>query len=98
MALMGNTIKIRAEFEDFSGVHMDPETVELKIYDYAHRVIEGPIQIQESHKIDIGVYEYPYTVPYGKDELYYEFTGVIEGNPSVGRGKITRKWTEGGSC
>lgn len=92
MPLIGNTIKLRAEFKDFDGIPYDPTDITLTVYDDNRVLVSGPISLGEGNKISNGVYEYDYTIPAGNTNLVYEFKGLIGGKPVLGRSKISRTW------
>jgi len=40
MSLIGNTVRLKAEFKDFNGEHVSPENVVLRIYNgYKQQVV-----------------------------------------------------------
>ena len=82
MALMGDTVKLRVEFRRWDGTPADPEGITLTIYSEHKNPIET-IEITPLYSVDIGVYEYPYTIPTIKNDtvLYYRFEGILEGHP-----------------
>lgn len=86
----GSTVKLRAEFLDYSGKPVDPEEVTLRVYDCNEKEIGVSATVSTAFRLDVGIYEYPFTVPVGVTDLVYEFTGMIEGNPSIGRGTLKR--------
>ena len=92
MALVGSTVKLKAEFKDFDGNYFDPEEVLLNFYDNMRRQIGETIIIESKHNVDVGIYEYQYVVPKGVGSLTFEFIGMLEGNPSIGRGIMVRTW------
>ena len=92
MAKIGNTVKLVAEFRDFDGKLADPDVVYLRVYDNLKNQIGATIEITEDFKTSLGVYKYPYVIPNGSGTITYEFTGLIEGNPCVGRGSVSRTW------
>jgi hypothetical protein len=93
MAVIGNTIKLRAEFKDYEGNLCDPDSVELRILDNMKRQLGDTMIVSTIYRVSTGIYEYPFVVPDGAGQLTYEFRGTIEGNPAIGRGTITRTWS-----
>ena len=91
MALIGNTIRITAEFVTWAGSKADAENPILNIYDnYAKNLLESiPL---DNHKIDIGTYEYDYVIPEGIGYIYFEIIGNVEGMPEVARIREERVW------
>ncbi len=92
MPLIGDTVKLRAEFRDFAGTLTDPSTITLNVYDRSKKLIWGPIEDVPEHKVSVGVYEYPYVIPKGYSVLYYEFIANPENLAAVARGAINIKW------
>lgn len=93
MAIMGNTIKLRAEFRDYDGELYDPSTVTLKIYNTNRNQLGSTVTVTDNDRVDVGIYECEYTVPIGSGNLTYEFEGITGSMPVVGRGTIIRSWT-----
>lgn len=87
----GNTIRITAEFRDFSNVLSDPTLIMFRVYDQAYNQI-GEYSIDlTSMKSSTGIYFYDYTIPitgYTNQKLYYEFYGEVSGSPSLNRGSF----------
>ena len=90
LVLSKNTVRLKAEFKDFDGNLVSPEDVVLRIYTWDREQIGNPIPV---NPIDIGVFQYDYTVPdTPNNALYFEFQGTIGGNPVVARDIMTVKW------
>ena len=89
MALIGNTVRLEAEFEDFDGELVSPDDVKVIIYDGRREII---------HKADVtpyetGKYHYDYTIPAEPlGQLYVEFSGMLAGKPKAGRTTLERRW------
>lgn len=89
MPLIGDTVRLKAEFKDFDGEYISPDDVKLKIYDGSKQVIEE-ISVAP---YEIGKYQCDYTVVGGyPDPFYYEFTGMLGDKPVLGRSELKRKW------
>lgn len=90
MPIAESSVKLRAEFKTYSGSLADPTNVELRIYDHNRKLLET-IPLTTENWVSVGVYEYEYTLP-DYPSIYYEFTGILEGSRTVGRGEIKIKW------
>ena len=90
MPLIGNTVRLKAEFRDFNGEYVSPENVVLRIYDGYKKQVGEDIPVLPS---DVGKYQYDYVIP---DDvigpLYFEFVGTLEGLPILGRAAIDKRW------
>jgi phage tail sheath gpL-like len=96
MPLIGNTVRLKAEFKDFNGEHVSPENVILRIYNAYKKQVGEDIPVSPS---DVGKYQYDYIIPgvvkTGNSiagTLYFEFVGTIGGLPVLGRATIDKKW------
>lgn len=87
--LIGNTVRLKAEFKDFNGEHVSPENVILRIYDRHKKQVGEDIPVSPS---DVGKYLYDYVIPDVFGTLYFEFVGTIGGLPVLGRATIDKKW------
>lgn len=95
MAIVGDTIRLKAEFKSWDGVLADPDNIVLKLYD-AHKVQIGEdIPIGTQHNVSPGVYQYEYTVT-DIPLMYFEFQGQLEGKPILARSTINIIWCERG--
>lgn len=95
MALIGNTVILRAEFRDYDGRAMiTPSDIKLTIYDSNKRIIDGPFDVTIANRVEEGIYEYPYVVPKGNGPIVFAFEGIgPDGKPVVSRAMISREWT-----
>jgi len=89
MPLIGDTIRLKAEFKDFNGEHVSPENVYLRIYDGYKKQVGEDILVLPS---DVGKYQYDYVIPDVIGPLYFEFVGTLEGLPILGRATIDKRW------
>jgi hypothetical protein len=90
MPIIGDTIRLKASFYNYSGALTDPDSVTVKIYTDI-----GPIQIETgaATKEATGVYYYDYTIPADiNGALVYEFAGILDGTPTVGRAMLDKSW------
>jgi len=94
MALIGNTVRLKAEFRDYEGMLMDPdpESVRLTLYDGRRKRI-GESIIPE--RVETGIYRHEHVVT-GDDlrPVYFEFAGTAGGMPILGRAILESEWTE----
>jgi len=91
MAIIGNTIKIHVEFVTWGGSKSDVLNGTIKIYDKFRKLLQT-ISLDDSTKVQTGVYEVKYVVPDGFGDLTAEASATLEGNPIVGRASIEREW------
>jgi len=90
MSLIGNTVRLKAEFRDFDGELVSPGNVVLRIYDGYKKQVGEDIPVLPS---DVGKYQYDYVIPGDViGPLYFEFVGTIGGLPILGRATIDRRW------
>lgn len=90
MPLIGDTIRLKAEFKDFNGVYVDPDDVVLKIYAGNKKQLGEDIT---PDRVGLGKYQYDYVVPEDViGPLYFEFSGEIDGKPILGRAALERTW------
>ena len=92
MAIVGNTVRLTAEFKTFNDVYSNPTDITLKIYNKRNIQVGDTISITAEHKTSTGIYSYDYTIPSGNDELIYEFSGMLEGTAILGRSAIVVGW------
>ena len=88
MPLIGNTVRLKAEFRDFNGELTDIENPRVVVYDSKRKVILDA----EPERIEEGKYQYDYVIPNVIGPLYFEFAGAIEGLPILGRTIIDKRW------
>ena len=90
MAIIGDTIKLQAEFHSWDGEPASPNNVILKIYNMRKQQVGEDIT---PSLVQTGKYEYDFTIPrLPGDMFYYEFSGVLEGTPIVSRKQIDNIW------
>lgn len=94
MALIGNTVRLEGEYKSFTSQLVDPVTPKLRIYESGKRTPVETIDLLETNRIGLGIYEYYYKIPDGKVNLEYEFSGVIDGHEILGRTTLPRFWVE----
>lgn len=94
MPFIGNTIRLVVKFKDFDQEYADPDEIILRFYDHRRNQIGGDITLNlVTDKIDTGIYQYTYTIPDTVSRsIIFEFTGDLDGTPSIGRGEIPLRW------
>lgn len=93
MALVGNTVTLKAEFKTKAGAKSPATEVTMRIYDEAFNLIKE-VEQTDLAEIGTGEYEYNYIIPKGLNPLYYEFTGKHEGIRKTGRKPLVREWVK----
>ena len=88
MPLIGNTIRLKAEFRNFNGELFDIENPKVVVYNNKRKVILDA----EPERIEKGKYQYDYVIPEVFGQLYFEFRGTIRGLPILGRATIDKRW------
>ena len=88
MAFTGDSIKLKVHFKDFDGQYVDPTNITLKVYNETKEQLGETINITETNKISIGIYEYNYTLPNADSDLILEFSGSNSGSPIIIRKTI----------
>lgn len=86
MALIGNTIRITAIFEnpDVPGEYVDPTNITLKVYEDRTQTLIDEVSIDASYKVSAGIYKINYVVPDGERALVLEVKGYVNGFPIIG--------------
>ncbi len=92
MATMGNTVRLTVTFTDWDATPVDPTGVALRILDADYNQLGATIPEASLTHVSTGVFRYDYTIPYGRDELYAEFSGLSGGTTVLGRLRIDREW------
>jgi len=85
----GDTIRLECTFYDFSGEKVDPEYVNIIIYDSRYNEL---FKGEGLSKGSVGEYFYDYTTEKKEQRLYYEWYGMIDGKPSLKRGEFMTKF------
>jgi len=93
MAIITNTVRLRAEFKTFAGEFSNPTSITFKVYNKQRVQVGTTVDITADDRISTGIYEYDYTIPTGYTELTYEFSGLLEGKYITGRSTIDCDWT-----
>jgi len=91
MAFVGDTVRLKVKFRTFNGNAVDPLDVNLRVLDGDNYQEVETVAITNDNKVDVGVYEYDYVIPYGEsDTLIYEFSGTHNNKPILSRGRFDR--------
>ncbi len=90
--IIGNTVRLHAEFRDSAGQLEDADAVKVRIYD-------GGRNLLEEHDVApyaTGQYQHNYTIPQDPVPgiLYFEFSGECGTYDAVGRSTLERVWAE----
>ena len=89
MAFIGDTVRLKVKFRTFNGNAVDPLDVKLRVLNGNDYQEIDTVDITDDNKIDVGVYEYDYVIPYGESEtLIYEFSGTHNDKPILSRGRF----------
>jgi hypothetical protein len=88
--IIGDTIRLKATFYNYSGALADPDSVTAKIYSHIGQIL---LATGAATKESTGVYYYDYTVPADVPGLIvYEFSGMMDGTPTAGRATFEKVW------
>lgn len=90
MAFTNGTVKVRMEFLTSNGSYADATNIQLKVYDINSTLIDT-VDVTDSNKVSIGIYEIEYTVPAGYNEVIAEVVGEIGTATIVGAVEIDTK-------
>ena len=93
MPLIGSVNRIKATFHNWDNTLVDPEAVEVTIYDEKGTVLLEKTILTITNRESTGVWFYDYTLP---DEplILVEFKGIIDETLSVQRKIICPVWRE----
>ena len=91
MIYQGDTVRLKINFRNFSGVNVDPTEIKLTIYDMYKNQMEQFI-LDDANKENVGVYFYDYTPATELSEFIFEFSGLYNGNPTVVRDSLQIKF------
>lgn len=79
----GTTVRFESQFFDFDGTPIDPDTVQVKIYDEKYRLLETVPATPYTG--ETGKYFHDYVTPSKEQRLIYEWYALIDGKPSLKR-------------
>lgn len=84
----GNTVRLQCIFMDFDGNKIDPQNVQITVYNYRYTILERLMLGSES-RIDLGTYQFFYQTD-SEDEMkyIYEYRGEVNGVVSLKRGSF----------
>lgn len=89
--LQGDTVRLKVNFKSFTGQSVNPVNVKLTIYDKDKNQIEQ-IPLDDTYKLDVGVYFYDYTPALELNEFIFEFGGSYNSHPIIVRGRLELKF------
>lgn len=90
MAYGGDTVRLQVKFRDFNDFAVNPTDIKLTTYDINKNQIDQ-ISINDTNKVDVGVYFYDYVLPEDETEIVFEFKGTHNEKPILTRGNIPIK-------
>lgn len=91
MALMKNTVRLRAEFRNFDQELSDPSDITLTIYKQVNNQIMTSASPADIVRESLGTYHYDYLVPLGVGNLYYEWSGTLDTTVITNRAVLSRE-------
>lgn len=90
--LKGDSVRLKVNFKTFTGIAVNPvNPVNLVIYKTDETVVET-IVLDDTNKLDVGVFYYDYTPAIGLNEFIFEFNGTYNNKTILSRGKIDVKF------
>lgn len=87
----GTTVRFVVNFYDFDGNPIDPDIINIIIYDQKYNQIFSQV-VDSNTKTGVGSYFYDYITAPKEQKMYYEWNGTINGKPSLKRGTIMTKF------
>lgn len=92
MTVIGNTVRLTAEFKTFAGVLSDAENVSLLIKDSDGSTLINVTYPTGIVRVSVGQYRYDFTVPAGIGYINYEWSGFLENSVILNRKYLTREF------
>lgn len=89
--LQGDTVRLKCHFKTFDGKSVDPTDVKLTIYNGKNEQIEQ-IPLDDTNRLDVGVYFYDYVPASELNEFIFEFAGSVNNKPILSRGRVEVKF------
>lgn len=87
----GDTVRLQCHFKSFEGKPIDPEDVRLTIYKSDQTQVKQFI-LDDTNKIDVGIYYYDYTPAVELNEFIFEFGGMVNNHPIIARDIVQVKF------
>jgi hypothetical protein len=88
-AVIGDTIRLSAEFKDWDGLPADLDDVTITIYDQNKEEMESFTPIRD----DVGKYYYDYTVKLNESvPITFEYKGMLSNTPITRRMSFIPVW------
>ena len=94
MAIIGDTVRVKAVFQDWTGAAVDPVDPVLTVYELDKKEPLETIPLTAEHKVDVGTYKYDYVIPDGFGYIVFEMSGTVGGMPQVTRIREDRRWVQ----
>ncbi|MED3652763.1 hypothetical protein [Heyndrickxia sporothermodurans] len=91
--LQGDTVRLKCHFKTFDGKSVDPTDVKLTIYNNKKEQLEQ-IPLDDTNRLDVGVYFHDYVPASGLSEFIFEFAGSVQEKPILSRGKVEVKFNQ----
>ena len=91
MIYQGDTVRLKVNFRNFSGINVDPTETKLTIYDMYKNQMEQFI-LDDANKENVGVYFYDYTPATELSDFIFEFSGLYNNHPTVVRDSLKIKF------
>lgn len=87
----GDTVRLQVNFKSFKGKSVDPTDLALTVYDSQQNKIEQ-VQLDDTNRIELGVFTFDYVLPDDKQEVIFEFRGLHNQKPILVRDKVEIKF------
>jgi len=91
----GDTIRVAATYRDWSsdgtGDLVDPDTVEVTVFDSDWAELDGPTWPEAATNESVGVWYYDFVFPDTSGSFYIEFSAVKDSLPIVKRLKVSSR-------
>jgi len=89
--LSGDSIRLKVNFKTFTGQPVNPVNLTLTIYKTEQTQIEQ-FTLDDTNKLDVGVYFYDYVPASELNEFIFEFAGTYNDKPILSRGQVKVKF------
>jgi len=89
--LSGDSIRLKVNFKTFTGQPVNPVNPTLTIYKTEQTQIEQ-FTLDDTNKLDVGVYFYDYVPASELNEFIFEFAGTYNDKPILSRGQVKVKF------
>jgi hypothetical protein len=89
--LKGDSIRLKVNFKTFIGIAVNPVNPKLTIYETDETQVEQII-LDDTNKLDVGVYFYDYVPANELTEFIFEFVGTYNSKPILARDLVQVKF------